>query len=175
MGLVKFGDTKYNKFSYAKFGGDIIDSHTCFFVGHRNAPDSLSPALYEAVERYIAAYGVQEFVAGQYGRFDYLAAEAVLRAKERHPDVRLIYLRPYHPAEHPIETPRGFDGSFYPPGMETVPKHLAIIRANRYMVDHSDYLIAYAYSPGNARTMLELAQTRERKGLIHIKNLADNV
>ncbi len=110
---------------------------------------------------------------GRYGHFDYLVARAVQEAKTRHPDVRLVYLRPYHPGERPIETPKGFDGSFYPPGMETVPKPLAIVRANRYMIDNSDYLIAYAWRPGNAREFLEHAQARERKGLIHVENLAD--
>ena len=83
-----------------------MNSHTCFFIGHRDAPDTLLPALDELVERHITEYGVQEFTVGRYGRFDYLAAQAVLRAKGRHPDVRLVYLRPYHPAEQPIETPK---------------------------------------------------------------------
>ena len=44
------------------------------------------------------------------------------------------------------------------PGMETVPKRAAIVRANRYMVNHSDYLIAYAWHPAsNARELVEYA------------------
>lgn len=148
-------------------------SKTCFFIGHRDASDTLVPVLAELVERYIAEHGVQEFIVGRYGRFDFFAAVAVRKAKERHPDIQLIYLRPYHPAERPIELPKGFDGSFYPPSMETVPRSLAIVRANRYMVDHSDYLIAYAWRPGNARELVEYARARERKGYIHVENLAE--
>lgn len=131
------------------------------------------PALDELVERHITEYGVREFVVGRYGRFDDLAATAIQKARGRHPDVHLICLRPYHPGERPIETPQGFDGSFYPFGIEAVPKRLAIARSNRYMVDHSDYLIAYARYPGNARELLDHARSRERRGLIHIVNLAD--
>ena len=69
-----------------------------------------------------------------------MAARAVKEAKKRHAEVHLLYLRPYHPAERPDETPDGFDGSLYPPGMERVPRRLAIVRANRYMVDHCDFL-----------------------------------
>lgn len=148
---------------------------TCFFIGHRNAPDSLAPALADLVELHITKYGVQEFTVGRYGHFDSLAARAVQEAKERHPYVRLVYLRPYHPAERPVETPKGFDSSFYPPGMESVPKPLAIVRANRYMVDNSDYLIAFARYPGNARELVEYARVKERKGRIHVENLADKV
>ena len=141
---------------------------TCSFIGHRDAPDSLAPELDALVERHIAEYDVREFVVGRYGSFDALAASAVKRAKTRHPDVRLVYLRPYHPAERPEKTPSGFDGSFYPPGMERVPRKLAIVRANRYMVDNSDFLIAYAWHPGNARELVEYAKKREQRGLIAV-------
>lgn len=80
-------------------GGYLINIYTCFFIGHRDAPDTLAPGLDELIERHITAYGVREFTVGWYGHFDYLAATAVQRAKERHPDVRLVYLRPYHPKE----------------------------------------------------------------------------
>ena len=144
---------------------------TCFFIGHRDAPDSLAPALAELVERHITEYGVREFTVGRYGRFDALAARVVIAAKERHPEVRLVYLRPYHPAERSIETPKGFDGSFYPFETQKVPKPLAIVRANRYMVDNSDFLIAYACYPGNARELTEYAQRREKRGLIQVSVL----
>ena len=112
---------------------------SCFFIGHRDAKDSLLPALIAEVERHIIDCGVTEFVVGRYGQFDFLAAKAVKKLKERYPNILLTYLRPYHPADRPEETPKGFDGSFYPPGMDRVPKRLAIVRANRYMVDHSDF------------------------------------
>ena len=86
----------------------------------------------------------------------------------------LIYNDPiaYHPAERPIEKPKGFDSTYYPPDMEKVPRRLAIVRANRYVVDHVDYLIAYAWhSASNARELAEYAQKRERKGLITVTML----
>lgn len=149
--------------------------NTCFCMGHRDTPDGLRQALSEAVEYHITAYGVTEFVAGAYGRFDALTAHVVGEAKKRHPEIRLTYLRPYHPAERP-DTPPGFDGSFYPPGMEKVPRRLAIVRANRYMVDNSQYLLTYAWEIGsNTKKILEYAVLRQKKGLIHIENLAEQV
>ena len=42
--------------------------------------------------------------------------------------------------------------------MESVPRKIAIVRANRYVVDHVDYLIAYAWHPAsNAQELLEYA------------------
>ena len=127
--------------------GDSISS--CFFIGHRDAKEAVFPKLSEAVKQHIVEYGVTEFFVGHYGRFDALAARAVKDAKKRHPEVTLTLVLPYHPFDHPIQTPKGFDGTFYPPGMETVPKKVAIVRANRYMVDTCDCLIAYAWHPAS--------------------------
>lgn len=146
---------------------------TCFFIGHREAPDSLLPELSAEIERHITEYGVTEFVVGGYGRFDALAANCVIDAKKRHPKVALTLLLPYHPYDRPIPTPPGFDGTFYPLGMETVPKYAAILRANRYMVEHSGYLIAYAWHPAsNARELVEYARRREKYDQIKITLLS---
>lgn len=146
---------------------------SCFFIGHREASEEIYPVLYAAVEQHIVEYGVTEFIVGHYGGFDRLAASAVKEAKRYHPGVRLILLLPYHPAERPIPTPDGFDSTFYPPGMESVPRKIAIVRANRYVVDHVDYLIAYVWHPAsNARKLVEYAQKRQQKSGIQITLLA---
>ena len=42
---------------------------TCFFIGHREAPDTLLDKLSAEVERHITEYGVTDFVVGRYGLF----------------------------------------------------------------------------------------------------------
>lgn len=145
-----------------------VERKTCFFIGHREVPDSLLPILDAEVERRIAEHGVTEFVVGRYGRFDALAAKCLKEAKKRHPEVTLALLLPYHPNDRPTPTPPGFDGAFYPPGMATVPKRAAIIRANRYMVEHSGYLIAYVRHSGNAQDLVEYAKKYEKQDRIKI-------
>lgn len=147
--------------------------NTCFFIGHRNTPDTVLPALIQEVERHIVECAVTDFVVGHYGHFDTLAAQAVMDAKQRHPSVTLTMLLPYHPAERPIPAPEGYDGTFYPPDMERVPRRLAIVRANHWMLCNSDYLIAYVRHPSNgSREVLEEARRREARGLIRVTNLA---
>ena len=142
---------------------------SCFFIGHREASEAIFAELQAAVEQHIVEFGVTEFIVGHYGGFDRLAARAVIEAKKSHPEVTLTLLLPYHPAERPMATPEGFDGTYYPPDMERVPRRLAIVRANRYMVDHVDYLIAYAWHPGsNARELVEYAQIREKRGAMQV-------
>lgn len=142
---------------------------SCFFIGHRETSEEIYPVLYAAVEQNILEYGITEFIVGHYGGFDHLAASAVKDAKRFYPEVKLILLLPHHPAERPISMPDGFDGTFYPPGMKSVPRKITIVRVNRYVVDHVDYLITYAWHPAsNARELVEYAKRREKKGSLFI-------
>ena len=146
---------------------------SCFFVGHRNAPESVLSSLTIALEKLIVEENVGYFYIGQYGSFDRMAALAVKQLKKKYPDITLHQVLPYHPAERPVQAPADFDGTYYPEGMEAVPKRYAIVRANQQLVNNSDWLIAYVWHPGsNARNLLEYARRREKKGLIRILNLA---
>ena len=141
----------------------------CFFIGHRETSEEILPALTTAVNKHIEEYDVTEFFVGNYGGFDRMAAKAVIAAKEQHPEITLTMLLPYHPTERPIKLPKGFDSSFYPPDMEKVPRRVAIVRANHYMVDHVDFLIAHVWHPGsNAMNLVEYARKRELKQQISI-------
>lgn len=143
---------------------------SCFFIGHREAPDTIFPALVDAVEHHIVNIGVTEFIVGNYGAFDRMAARALAGAKSRHPEISVLLLTPYHPAQRPVEAPPGFDGIFYPPGMETVPYRLCVVRANRYMIDHVDCLISYVWHPAsNAQKILEYAGKKK----VAVMNLGD--
>lgn len=144
----------------------------CFFIGHREAPSEILPTLAETIECCIVEHGVGEFIVGSYGGFDRMAIHAVIAAKKTHPEVLLSILLPYHPAERTIDIPNGVDSTIYPPGMEKVPRRFAIVRANRYAVDHADFLIAYVWHPAsNACKLLEYAEKRAEKGCLKIRNL----
>ena len=146
---------------------------TCFFIGHRDTDTAVADLLAQAVERHITEYGISDFVVGHYGNFDRMAADALLLAKKLHPEVSLTLLLPYHPAVRSVPLPEGFDGSFYPPGMERVPRRLAIVCANRYMREHCTHLIAYVrYPASSARAFLEAALVRQRQGLMRVTNLS---
>ncbi len=134
---------------------------SCFFIGHREASDELLPALNSAIEQYIEWDGVTEFIVGGYGGFDRLATVALIAAKQKYPEITLLRLTPYHPAERPVILPESFDGIYYPEGMEKVPRRLSIVRANRYAIDRVGYLIAYVrHSGSNAYNLVEYAGKR---------------
>ena len=73
--------------------------------------------------------------------------------------ITLMLVLPYHPAERPTEAPDGFDGTYHPDGLESTPKRYTIVRANRIMVDTSDWLVCYVrHGAGNSRKLLEYAE-----------------
>ena len=136
-----------------------MDKKRCFLIGHHDAPESIYPALQRKIERHITELGVTEFIVGHYGNFDRMAARALVAAKQIHQQISLWLLLPYHPAEQKVEVPDGFDGSFYPEGMENVPRHVAIVKANRYAVAHVHFLIAYIrYSGSNTQKLYVYAK-----------------
>ena len=149
---------------------------SCFFIGHRDANAEIYSTLLAEVEHHVTEYGVTDFFVGHYGSFDRMAAQAVKGIKKLHPEVRLMLVLPYHPAIRPIETPEGFNGTYYPWEDERIPKRLAIIKTNQRMVDTCDYLITYAYHfLGGTGQIVEYARKREKRGQIHVENLAEKI
>ena len=143
---------------------------SCFFIGHRSADECIYEKLIAAVDTHISEYGVTDFLVGHYGAFDRMATRAVAEARRAHPGISLTMLLPYYPEDRAISVPPIFDGTFYPPDMELCPKRYAIVRANQYAIEHSDYLIAYVTGVGKSRDFLNYA---ERKG-VPICNLGAN-
>ena len=147
---------------------------SCFFIGHREADERLLPTLTAAIERLITEEQVSFFYVGGYGGFDRIAATAVKRMKLHHPEITLMLVLPYHPGERSIETPYGFDGTYYPEVLEKVPRRYAIVRANEIMARQSDWLISYVrYGASNFRRILEYAQ-KQGTACININDLLED-
>lgn len=147
---------------------------SCFFIGHREADERLLPILTAAIERLITEEQVSFFYVGGYGGFDRIAATAVKRMKLHHPEITLMLVLPYHPGERSIETPYGFDGTYYPEGLEKVPRRYAIVRANEIMARQSDWLISYVrHGASNSLRILEYAQ-KQGTACININDLLED-
>ena len=136
-------------------------------MGNRHAPADIKGQLAETVEKHITVYGVNTFTVGHYGAFDSMAIGVLQELKKRYPDIVLYLLAPYALTQK-RDVPENFNGSFYPEGLEKVPFRYAIVQANRYMVQNSDYLISYCRHIGNTRKIVEYAQRLEKKGLIKV-------
>ena len=144
-----------------------MSNKSCFFIGNKHTPNTIKEQLVNIVEKHIVEYGVTTFTVGNYGNFDKIAQGVLREVKEWHPNISLYLLAPYA-LNQKVDILKGFDGTFYPDGLEKVPFRLAIVQANRYMVEHNDYLISYCHYIGNTRKIVEYAQKREKRGLIKV-------
>jgi len=153
---------------------------TCCFTGHRELPagrerQKLAARLEEAVVEQIEK-GVRFFGAGGALGFDTLAAQTVLRLKEKYPDIKLIlvlpcltqtrgwpagdveeYERIKAQADKVVYTSQAYTGG-------------CMFKRNRHLVDNSGVCICcLAKNSGGTAYTVDYA---ERRGL-EIINLAD--
>lgn len=146
----------------------------CFFIGHRDSPSNISLRLYEAIERHITEYGITEFFIGNHGAFDLIAAGALGRIKQAHPQVSIYMVLAYHPSIRKPELPNGFDGFLLPEGQELCPPKYAMPTLNRRMIRQCSHLIAYVNKiTDGSYTLMKHAMSREKKGQLIITNLAE--
>jgi uncharacterized phage-like protein YoqJ len=146
--------------------------NSCFLIGHRESNEDLLPTLEASIAHLILNKNVRYFYVGGYGGFDRIATIALRKAKSTHPEITLMRLLAYHPAERNPELPLSFDGTYFPDGLEKVPKQFRIPRANKHMIDASDWLICNVrHNAGNSSRLFEYAKKLEQKGAIRIINL----
>jgi hypothetical protein len=151
-----------------------MKNKSCYFLGHRDSPESIMPLLFKVIEKHITEYGVTTFYAGHYGAFDGMAANALSEIKKRCPHIKAYLLLAYHPAIRHFDVPEGLDGSILLDGQENSPPRYAIINLNKRIIREVDYLIAYSkYITDGSHNLLNYAMAREKKGQLVITNLAD--
>ena len=150
----------------------------CTFAGHRevyqaNIPEALDQALAEIIENDNSI----RFLVGGMGEFDKMCASAVRRAKRKYPntEISLELVLPY--LTNDINENKSFyemsyDNIIVPFELAGVHYKSVITKRNRWLVDNSDWLIAFVYRDfGGAYTTLRYA---EKKGL-QIVNLAKQI
>jgi len=147
----------------------------CTFAGHREVYQAnISEMLDEAISKIINTDDSFRFLVGGMGEFDGMCSSAVRRAKRKYPnkEIRLELVLPYltHELnENKLYYETSFDDVVIPIELAGVHYKSAITKRNRWMVEQSDWLIAFIYRDfGGAYTTLRYA---EKKGL-QIINLA---
>ena len=131
------------------------------FCGHREVEEQeqVREWLEHTVETLLQR-GATQFYLGGYGGFDRMAAAAVQCAKQGNRPAESILVLSY--LDRNISTEL-YDSSVYPP-LENVPKRFAIVRRNRWIVDHADIIVAYVlHDWGGAAEMLRYAVRRQKE------------
>lgn len=163
---------------------------SCCFTGHR--PDKLpwgtdesdrrcvrlKEALGQAVEQVYQA-GARHFMCGMARGGDLYFAQAVLKLRDRHPEVSIEAVRPcesqadHWPRAEQEQYQRILDCCNY----ETLIQHhydrYCMMRRNRYMVDRSAWIIAVYNGEPRGGTAHTLAYALRKKRKTDILDLED--
>lgn len=122
------------------------------------------------VENLMTEYGVNIFYVGNNGQFDHLVAAVLRELKSRHPQISYSIVLAYLPEREKEHNQLSYTETIYPEGLEDTPPRFAISKRNKWMVQQSEYVIAYVeHSFGGAAQFTEYARKKHRT----VINLAD--
>ena len=137
----------------------------CTFFGHQDCPDTIRPKLRNELKRLITEHRVDMFYVGNQGRFDALVRAVLRELQEEHPHIHYAVVLAYMPQQGQEE----YSDTMLPEGIEAVHPRYAISWRNNWMLQQSEYVVAYVtHTWGGAARFLKVA---EKKG-IHTTNLA---
>lgn len=142
----------------------------CTFFGHRDCPSSIKGKLHEEIERLICNHGVETFYVGTQGSFDRMAYTVLVELRKRYNHIKVFRVLAYMPKLSDIAQDRSvLDDTILPEGIEKVHPRYAIVHRNNWMIDRSDYVIAYIrHTFGGAYQAVERAK-KKGKILIQIR------
>lgn len=143
---------------------------SCTFFGHQIINNDIKELLMCQIENLITEYGVNVFYVGNNGQFDDLVAEVLRKLKSRNPQISYSIVLAYLPEKKQKYNQLSYTETIYPEGLEYTPPRFAISKRNQWMVQQSDYVIAYVeHSFGGAAQFTEYARKKHKT----VINLAD--
>ena len=142
----------------------------CTFFGHRqiyNAKE-IEPTLRSALVGLIESRDVKTFYVGNHGGFDAMVQRVLKELSENYPISCFIVLA-YLPEKAPKEPYRL--ETILPEGIESVPKRLAILYRNKWLIEHSDCVITYVtHDLGSGAAQFKALAEKSHKTVIELSD-----
>ena len=142
----------------------------CCGFEHRDVLEKIDDAVYAAVLK-AAERGCDIFYTGAMGEFDSLFSSAVRKVKKTYPKIKLICVKPYFTNDLNINGEYYaalYDDVFIPDELADIHPKAAIKYRNRWMIDHSDFVLIYTKRTyGGAYEARRYAE-RIGKGIVYI-------
>ena len=133
----------------------------CTFFGHGDSPDGLFLILKDTIVNLLIHHQVTVFYVGTHGNFDTMAYRAVKELQVEYPEIRVYRVLAYMPKEEIAD-------SILPEGIELMHPKYAISWRNKWMLDHTDYVIAYTtHNYGGAAKYVKQAE-KESKLVLYL-------
>lgn len=133
----------------------------CCFFGHKDTPQAVEASLLDVLTDLIENHQVHLFYVGNHGAFDAIVRRVLKKLKEHYPFMDYAVVLAYLPVERKMED---YSDTVFPEGLEKTPPRFAISKRNRWMIEHSDYVVTYVRrSFGGAAQSKALAEKKGKK------------
>lgn len=149
---------------------------TCAFLGnnydkHRSShytPPNLKEKLEKEIINLIENQDVTTFFVGEIGGYEIDAYDVVLEVQKKYPQICILLVISQMTELHKmgdnndnyIIKRRGFDDFILPPKCEFGYKRLSIVYRNRFIIENTDFIIAYNRYEGKAHKFCKQAQNK---------------
>ena len=128
----------------------------CTFFGHGDCPETKYSNILRAIQNLIKEKKVTTFYVGTQGNFDSLVYRALCCLRADYPQIRIYRVLAYLPKDNSL-----ISDSILLEGIELIHPRYAISWRNRWMIEHSDYVIAYiTHNYGGAARFVNEAERR---------------
>ena len=138
----------------------------CTFFGHRDCQETIRPKLREVLIDLITNYEVDMFYVGHQGQFDAYVYSELKKLKQEYPQINYAVVLADMPGKKTEYD--DYSDTMFPEGIESVHPRYAISWCNDWMLQQSDYVVAYiTHSWGGAAKYAERAE-RQQKTVINV-------
>ena len=128
----------------------------CTFFGHGDCPETKFSNILQAIQNLITEKNIITFYVGTQGNFDSLVYRALCNLRADFPQIRIYRVLAYLPKDNSL-----ISDSILLEGIELIHPRYAISWRNRWMIEHSDYVIAYiTHNYGGAARFVNEAERR---------------
>ena len=141
---------------------------TCTFFGHHDCLDAIKPKLREIIVDLIKNHAVDHFYVGQQGNFDAIVRSVLRELVLIYPHITYAVVLERMPLKRSEVDNQDYSDTILPEGIETIHPRFAISWRNKWMIERSDYVVAYVtHSWGGATQFSEMAK-RQKKVVIKL-------
>lgn len=145
---------------------------TCTFFGHRDVSEKIEPTLRSTLLNLIEKEQVNLFYVGNNGNFDNIVRKVLKQLKQKYSHINYAVVLAYMPYKTKKSYNEDYSDTIFPDALENAPPKYAINKRNIWMLDRSDYVVAYvSHITGDAAKFKELS---EKKGKT-VLNLAEKI
>ncbi len=130
----------------------------CTFFGHKDCPETKYSNILQAIQYLITEKKVLTFYVGTQGNFDSLVYRALCSLRANFPKIQINRVLAYFPKDNCL-----IPDSILPEGIELLHPRYAISWRNRWMIERSDFVIAYiTHNYGGAARFVDEANRKEK-------------